>query len=198
MDFHLLCGEKGVSVFQHIKFAQAYLLTEIPVGVTRCPSAASGLEVFDEEAGGMSWLVESKRASVVISFTSTLDHKARGSDDIQSETVHAFAHYIFGYSGGELVFADLQGTPTPVRGNNGLVLFDPMTHTMAGGSGLGDFGIDGIETFINTHECNRLCTELRFDQSYPLQLPEDVPGPDSTNRSGSEGGHGTPDGEEEE
>ncbi|KAJ7820769.1 kinase-like domain-containing protein [Mycena olivaceomarginata] len=155
MDFYLLCREKDV-----------------------CPSAASGLEVFDGEAGGMTWLVESKRASVVISFTSTLDHKARGSEDIQSETVHTFAHYIFGYSGGELVFADLQGTPTPVRGNDGLVLFDPMTHTMAGGSGLGDFGIDGIETFVNTHECNRLCIELRFDQSYPLQLPEDVPGPD--------------------
>ncbi|KAJ7676231.1 kinase-like domain-containing protein, partial [Mycena olivaceomarginata] len=93
-------------------------------------------------------------------------------------TVHTFARYIFGYSGGELVFADLQGTPTPVRGNDGLVLFDPMTHTIAGGSGLGDFGIDGIETFINTHECNRLCIELRFDQSYPLQLPEDVLGPD--------------------
>ncbi|KAJ7726662.1 kinase-like domain-containing protein [Mycena olivaceomarginata] len=192
MDFYLLCREKD------IKFAQAYLLAEIPVGVTRCPSAASGLEVFDGEAGGMTWLVESKRASVVISFTSTLDHKARGSEDIQSETVHAFAHYIFGYSGGELVFADLQGTPPLVRGNDGLVLFDPMTHTMAGGSGLGDFGTDGIETFINTHECNRLCIELRFDQSYPLQLPEDVLGPDVTDRSGSEGGHGTPDGEEEE
>ncbi|KAJ6472440.1 kinase-like domain-containing protein, partial [Mycena sanguinolenta] len=113
-----------------------------------------------EEAGGMTWLVESKRASVVISFTSTLDHKARGSEDIQSETIHAFTHYIFGYSGGELVFADLQGTPTPVRGNDGLVLFDPMTHTEAGGSGLGDFGVEGIETFIKTHKCNRLCTEL--------------------------------------
>ncbi|KAJ7025816.1 kinase-like domain-containing protein [Mycena alexandri] len=192
MDFYLLCREKD------IKFAQAYLLAEIPVGVTRCPSAASGLEVFDEEAGGITWLVESKRASVVISFTSTLDHKARGSENIQSETVHAFAHYIFGYSDGELVFADLQGTPTPVRGNDGLVLFDPMTHTIAGGSGLGDFGIDGIETFINTHECNRLCTELQLDQSYPLELPESVPGPDGTDRSGSEGGHRTPDEEEEE
>ncbi|KAJ7916690.1 kinase-like domain-containing protein [Mycena leptocephala] len=178
MDFYLLCREKGVSVFQHIKFAHAYLLTEVPIGVTRRPSAASGFEVFDDEAGGMTWLVESKRASVVISFTSTLDHKARGSEDKHSETVHAFAHYVFGYSCGELVFADLQSTPTPVRGKDGLVLFDPMTHTMAGGSGLGDFGIDGIEIFINTHECNRLCTELRFDQTHPLQLPENVLGPD--------------------
>ncbi|KAJ7450656.1 kinase-like domain-containing protein [Mycena galericulata] len=195
-DNRLMLEAEATRLVLDIKFAQAYLLAEIPVAVTRCPSAASGLAVFDGEAG-MTWLVESKRASVVISFTSTLDHKARGAEDIQSETVHAFAHYAFGYSGGDLVFADLQGTPTPVRGSDGLVLFDPMTHTMGGGSGLGDFGIEGIETFINTHECNRLCTELRFEESYPLQLPEEVPGPDGTDRSGSEGGHGTPDGEED-
>lgn len=96
-----------------IKFAQAYLLAEIPVGVIRCPSAASGLKVFDEEAGGMTWLVESKCASVVISFISTLDHKARGSEDIQSETVHTFAHYIFGYSGGELCRPSRHPNPCP-------------------------------------------------------------------------------------
>ncbi|KAJ7811928.1 hypothetical protein B0H13DRAFT_2383583 [Mycena leptocephala] len=65
-----------------------------------------------------------------------------------------------------------------------------------GGAGLWDFGVDGIETFINTHECNRLCTELRFDQTYPLQLPENVLGPDNTDKSSSEGRHGSPDKEE--
>jgi hypothetical protein len=108
------------SVFMiDIRFAHAYLLADIPIGVTRHPSAASGLKVFDEEAGGMTWLVESKCALVAISFTSTLDHKARGSEDKQSKTVHTFSHYVFGYSGGELVFADFQGTPTPVGGNQG-------------------------------------------------------------------------------
>ncbi|KAJ7853713.1 hypothetical protein B0H14DRAFT_2580318 [Mycena olivaceomarginata] len=107
IDNRLMLEAEATRLVLDIKFAQAYLLAEIPVGVTRCPSAASGLEEFDGEAGGMTWLVESKCASVVISFTSTLDHKARRSEDIQSETVHAFAHYILGYSGEELVFADL-------------------------------------------------------------------------------------------
>lgn len=80
----------------------------------------------------MTWLVEGKRASVVISFTSTLDHKARGAEDSQSDTVHTFAHFVFQYAEGSLVFADLQGTPGPVRGNDGLILFDPMTHTLDG------------------------------------------------------------------
>lgn len=78
-----------------------------------------------------------------------------------------------------------------------IIMFNAGTELLFRGSGLGDFGIEGIETFINTHECNRLCTELRFEESYPLQLPEEVLGPDGTDRSGSEGGHGTPDGEED-
>lgn len=80
----------------------------------------------------MTWLVEGKRASIVISFTSTLDHQARGAEDSQSNTVHAFAHFVFQYSAGSLVFADLQGTPALVHGGNGLILFDPMTHTRDG------------------------------------------------------------------
>jgi hypothetical protein len=40
--------------------------------------------------------------------------------------------------------------------------------------------------------------ELRFDQTYPVQLPENVLDPDETNKSGSEGGLGTPNEEEEE
>ncbi|KAJ7853224.1 kinase-like domain-containing protein, partial [Mycena leptocephala] len=109
-----------------------------------------------------TWLVEGKRVSAVISFTSTLDHKARGAEDSQSDTGHTFAHFAFQYSEGSLVFADLQGTPGPVRGNNGLILFDPMTHTLDGGSGLGDFGMEGIESFVNGHECNRLCEQLHL------------------------------------
>ncbi|KAJ7220398.1 hypothetical protein C8J57DRAFT_1536881 [Mycena rebaudengoi] len=110
-EFYSFCRESKVQVFENIKFAQGYLVTEIPVSVTCGPSAASGLESFHQTHNGMTWLVEGKRASVVISFTSTLDHQARGAEDSQSNTVHAFAHFVFQYSAGSLVFADLQGTP---------------------------------------------------------------------------------------
>nr|GAT48119.1 predicted protein [Mycena chlorophos] len=211
---HLLDGflayAKGedVAIFPHIKFATAYLATEMPVQVTRSPSVASGLEVFDPllEAG-MTWLIEPKRAAAVVHFTSTLDHSARASD-LQSLTVHAFAHYAFGESESTLVFADLQGTPAPVRNSDGLILFDPMTHTTQGldsplfmsavvltalssGSGLGDHGLDGIQTFIDTHECNQLCKKLKFPEVFPLELPFDETVPEPT--EGSESG-GAPDG----
>jgi len=106
-------------------------VTELPVQVTRSPSVASGLEKFDPTLDGMTWLVEGKRAAAVIHFSSTLDHKQRGSD-LQTETVHSFAHYVFGATGGSLIMADLQGTPASVRGNDGIILFDPMTHTVEG------------------------------------------------------------------
>ncbi|KAJ7220332.1 kinase-like domain-containing protein, partial [Mycena pura] len=119
------------------------------------PSVASGLEKFDPTLDGMTWLVEGKRAAVVIHFSSTLDHKQRGSD-LQTET-HSFAHYVFGATSGSLIMADLQGTPAPVRGNDRIIFFNPMTHTVEGGSGLGDFGLEGIQSFIDTHNCNQLC-----------------------------------------
>ncbi|KAF7305333.1 Alpha-type protein kinase domain-containing protein [Mycena chlorophos] len=101
-DFIEYAKGKDVAIFSNIKFATAYLATEMPVQVTRSPSVASGLEVFDPllEAG-MTWLIEPKRAAAV------------------SLTVHAFAHYAFGESESTLVFADLQGTPAPLqRGAN--------------------------------------------------------------------------------
>lgn len=47
-------------------------------------------------------MIEAKRAAVVIKFTSTLNHTARGSD-LQTLTIHSFAHYVFGARHGSLV-----------------------------------------------------------------------------------------------
>ncbi|KAJ7197342.1 kinase-like domain-containing protein [Mycena rebaudengoi] len=175
-EFYSFCRESKVQVFEsrvyYIKFAQGYLVTEIPVSVTRGPSVASGLESFHQTHNGMTWLVKGKRASVVISFTSTLDHQARGAEDSQSNTVHAFAHFVFQYSAGSLVFADLQGTPAPVHGGDGLILFDPMTHTRD--------GQEGIESFVGGHECNKLCEQLQLES---LELIANPAEPEQTEPS---------------
>ncbi|KAF7293615.1 Alpha-type protein kinase domain-containing protein [Mycena indigotica] len=184
-DFFSYAKEMDVAIFTAIEFTPAYLATEKSIQVTRAPSVASDLESFDSSGDGITWLVEDKRAAAVIQFTSTLNHKARGTD-LQTLTIHSFAHYVFGATNGTLVMADIQGTPATVRGNDGLILFDIMTHTPDGGSGLGDFGMDGIESFVNSHQCNQLCKRLEFDEVFPLELAADVLGPDVTD--GSEGG----------
>ncbi|KAJ7243317.1 kinase-like domain-containing protein [Mycena rebaudengoi] len=175
-EFYSFCRESKVQVFENIKFAQGYLVTEIPVSVTHGPSVASGLESFHQTHNGMTWLVEGKRASVVISFTSTLDYQARGTEDLQSDTVHAFAHFVFQYSAGSLVFADLQGTLAPT-GN---------------GSGLGDFGKEGIESFVGRHECNRLCEQLQLES---LELIANPAEPEQTEPS--DGGYDAPNDDED-
>ncbi|KAJ7639307.1 kinase-like domain-containing protein [Roridomyces roridus] len=194
-DFVAYCKEMDVAIFNFIEFSSAYLAQEMLVQVTRSPSVASGLDSFEDE--GMTWMVEPKRAAAVIQFTSTLNHKARGSD-LTHLTIHSFAHYVFGSATGTLVMADIQGTPATVRGHDGLVLFDVMTHTQDGGSGLGDFGLEGIESFINTHQCNQLCKRLEFDDIFPLELPADIPGPDATEASGSEGAGPGEDGDDQD
>ncbi|KAK7007244.1 hypothetical protein R3P38DRAFT_2432505, partial [Favolaschia claudopus] len=54
-------------------------------------------------------------------------------------------------------------TPALVRRKDGFVLFDPMTHTVGGNSGIGDFGLEGINSFIQDHSCGDVCNRLALD-----------------------------------
>ncbi|KAJ7800434.1 kinase-like domain-containing protein, partial [Mycena olivaceomarginata] len=112
-----------------------------------------------EDEEGLTWMVERKCPTAVTKFSGTLVHRSHRKD-LRSATISAYAHFIFRFSKGSLVVADLQGTPCLVRYNDGLVLFDLMTHTEDGDSGVGDFGRKGIETFVNDHMCTDLCRSL--------------------------------------
>ncbi|KAL0955299.1 hypothetical protein HGRIS_004188 [Hohenbuehelia grisea] len=118
---------------------------------------------------GVTWLVEPKRPMSVTKFSGTLVHNSRRKDTC-SQTVLAFAHFVFGFSKQTLVFADLQGTHSQVKGRDGLVLFDVMTHTIDGNSGMGDFGKKGIQTFVDQHVCNSICKALGLPKAMPLSL----------------------------
>ncbi|KAG2030707.1 hypothetical protein BDR03DRAFT_1016858 [Suillus americanus] len=43
-----------------------------------------------------------------------------------------------------------------------LTIFDPMTHTPLGESGLGDHGFEGIRDFVDSHECSAICRLLKL------------------------------------
>ncbi|KAJ7810136.1 kinase-like domain-containing protein [Mycena leptocephala] len=163
--FYRLCKAHGdVSVDTNIAFADAFLAIEVD-----CPSMASGVAQITDKEEGLTWLVEHKRPTTVIKFSGTLVHRSHRRDR-RSATISAFAHFVFGYSKGTLVVADLQGTPCLVRNNDGLILFDLMTHTKDGDSGIGDFGEKGIKSFIDDHQCTDLCRALTLESSSPLVM----------------------------
>ncbi|KAF7302851.1 hypothetical protein MKEN_01247300 [Mycena kentingensis (nom. inval.)] len=152
---------QNVPFYPNLAVANAFIAQE-----TGDPSKASGVtaEYTDER---VQWIVEAKRAQTVIKFTGTLTHHQQ-KDDLRTSTVHALAHFAFGFTNRNLVFADLQGTPALVKGKDGLVLFDVMTHTDAGDSGVGDCGEQGIQSFVEQHKCNAVCVGLGLDKSYSL------------------------------
>ncbi|KAF7329565.1 Alpha-type protein kinase domain-containing protein [Mycena kentingensis (nom. inval.)] len=166
-EFYTFSRAQNAEVFRYLKFSSAYLATELQVSETRAPSVASGMKHFPvDSTEGMTWLIEPKRASAVINFTGTLDHASHAAaNDIQAKTVHAFTHFVFAKTERSLVFADLQGTPGPVRET---IYFS--------GSGLGDWGQDGINSFVEGHSCNDICAALGLDKQYPM-VPgeEDLP-----------------------
>ncbi|KAJ7809964.1 kinase-like domain-containing protein [Mycena olivaceomarginata] len=153
--------------YKEVSFADAFLAVEI-----KKPSKASGLaSIPDEQEEGLTWIVERKRPTTVIKFSGTLIHHSHRTD-LRSATISAFAHFVYGYSNKSLVFADLQGTPSRIKGKDGLVLFDLMTHTISEDSGVGDFGLEGIKTFLNGHKCSKVCSTLGTEEQYRLSLPD--------------------------
>ncbi|KAF7288887.1 hypothetical protein MIND_01404600 [Mycena indigotica] len=156
---------QDVSVDQNITAAEVFIAKEVEQA-----SRASGmlLSELKEDDEAIEWLVEERRAQAVKKISGTLSHKQL-ANDLVSSTVSAFAHFAFGFSNRQLVFADLQGTRAIVKDHVGLVLFDVMTHTLAGDSGVGDFGEKGIRSFVEQHQCSPVCTGFQLDQMYPLE-----------------------------
>ncbi|KAJ7089460.1 hypothetical protein C8R44DRAFT_751465 [Mycena epipterygia] len=161
----------GVGVYTAITIADAWLGQEIGQ-----PSKASETSRIDEAHEGITWLVETKRATTVEHFTFTLNHQTH-RQDLCAQTIHAFAHFVYGNSNRNVVLADIQGTPAHQNGRDLLVLFDPMTHTPAGDSGIGDFGPKGIQSFIHDHKCGDVCRSLGLHESIVLEneAPEEPP-----------------------
>ncbi|KAJ7733567.1 kinase-like domain-containing protein [Mycena maculata] len=162
--FYKYANNLNIAVYNNLTFAEAFLGEEINI-----PSPASGVTTISKDAPGLTWLVEVKRSSTVEHFTYTLSHKSL-KKDLCSGTVHAFSHFVWGHSNRTLVLADIQGTPALVNGKDGMVLFDPMTHTRNVDSGVGDFGMEGIQSFLRDHVCGDICLRLRLDQTALLVL----------------------------
>ncbi|KAK7034990.1 kinase-like domain-containing protein [Favolaschia claudopus] len=167
----------------NIAFTDAFLAEEI-----ESPSPASGIPQITAESPGITWLVEPKRSTSVEHFSYTLVHKSR-KKDLRSSTIYAFAHFVWGHSNQTMIFADLQETPALVGRKDGLVLFDPMTHTVAGNSGIGDFGLEGINSFLRDHSCGDVCNRLALDEVAPLifDTSHNSPSPGDADSANGEG-----------
>ena len=84
-------------------FADAFLGQEMEINP---PSTASGGNEFDQER--IMWLVERRRPTTVTRYSGTLLHHSK-KKDLRSLTIFAFAHFVFGHSNSQMVFADIQG-----------------------------------------------------------------------------------------
>ncbi|KAJ7137647.1 kinase-like domain-containing protein [Mycena filopes] len=123
-----------------------------------------------------AYLVEPLRTSTVVEkFSGTIG----GSDGIPnklSSTMAAFAHFILESTACRMAFTDLQGSfhYPHVGAAQELVLFDPMTHSLTGNTGVGDHGPAGIEDTIQTHKCSFMCGTMKLASVASLKATFDV------------------------
>jgi len=89
-------------------------------------------------------------------------------------TPHAFSHFTYQQSGGNILVCDIQG----VEGENTAALdiyTDPQIHSNLGANvykyGNGDMGIDGIRHFFATHRCNHICRMMGLTPNPVISAP---------------------------
>ncbi|KAJ7452925.1 hypothetical protein FB451DRAFT_1409203 [Mycena latifolia] len=114
--------------------------------------------VCEQEDLEDAYLVEPLRTSVVNKFTGTMG--SSGSTDKLTSTIWPsailFCKTPHAYWPSPISKASYPGS----RHKGSLILFDPMTHTIVGKSGLGDHGPPGIKDAIESHTCNAFCKAL--------------------------------------
>ncbi|KAJ6603744.1 kinase-like domain-containing protein [Mycena sp. CBHHK59/15] len=155
--FRSATDDLNMTIAKNFEITKCRLAQEV-IPLDGAPSPVSGVvkEVFEAELEAtcrIVWLLEPLRNSSVTHYTGTMDHPA-GQGQL-AHMLSAFVHYSFQWSEGTIVFADIQGSSGRLSTNAmGIIIFDMMTHTTDGDSGVGDYGEKGIEKWRDQHDCN--------------------------------------------
>ncbi|KAJ7118159.1 hypothetical protein C8R44DRAFT_558970, partial [Mycena epipterygia] len=128
----------------------------------------------------LTYLVEPLRTSTVVKKFSGMVGGSDKRTNKLSSTICALTHYILQATACKQAFTDLQGKtrlivmqflsdnltgslhcsrPGAVQE---MVLFNPMSHSLSGTTGVGDHGPDGIEDTIKTHKCSFMCMSMNL------------------------------------
>ncbi|KAF8214452.1 kinase-like domain-containing protein, partial [Mycena galopus ATCC 62051] len=162
-NFRSAAQDHNLEIANNFDITQCSLVQEVIIE-GGAPSSASGVvrEIFEAEPvviRKVVWFLEPLRNPSVTHYTGTMEHPAgRGQ---LGPTLSAFVHYAFQWSEGNVIFADIQGSSGRLPTNTmGIIIFDVMTHTPEGDSGIGDHGVKGIEKWRDQHDCNAFCKHL--------------------------------------
>ncbi|KAJ3993927.1 kinase-like domain-containing protein, partial [Lentinula boryana] len=155
------------------------------------PSPASGIgdlvyAGLDPTKQYITWLLEPMRpkALATTKWSGTMQHPSHNSK--VGDTLTTFVHFTYQWTYKTLVFADLQSESGGVTGSGDYVLFDVMTHTLAGQSGVGDHGLEGIQKFCDMHACSNKCKNLGLSPISQTLAAENSDCNDSDNDSDSQ------------
>ncbi|KAF7371475.1 Kinase-like protein [Mycena venus] len=167
-QFYARADETETEVSNNFMFSRSLLVRETIEGTGPSPASGVSMQAFLDSMDrnpdtAIVWLLEPSRGSAIERWSGTLQHP--NHENKPGQTIDAFMHFSYVYSRQTLVFADIQGSKGVSRGgNSGWILFDIMTHTSEGASGVGDHGQDGIQAILSDHICNRMCRTLNIGE----------------------------------
>ncbi|KAJ8081666.1 hypothetical protein PM082_007512 [Marasmius tenuissimus] len=172
-EFMRVGKEKSIHMDYNIVFTDCYLAREVLDDTDTKPSVASGCsrELADASEHSITWLCEPWHTGAPERFSGTTHFKPMRDEDLLHDTIHAFTHYAYHWSKKDLVFADIQGSYGKLPdGRSGTILYDVMTHSTDGTTGVGDFGRIGHQKFQLQHNCGRICKEIGIEEDLSFGL----------------------------
>ncbi|KAH9831943.1 kinase-like domain-containing protein [Rhodofomes roseus] len=162
-EFYKLVRQRDIEVDMSFRFVRPLLAKEV-IDDLGSFSLASGVSQADIDSdsepdkAGAYWLIKPRRAASVRRWSGTMSHPVVAGQ--KGATMSVLAHFIYGYSNSELVAADLQNGCVLIYHNFLTMLHDTDVNATRRNSGVGDHGQEGIDAFIEQHECNYLCKEM--------------------------------------
>ncbi|ELP89397.1 elongation factor 2 kinase, putative [Entamoeba invadens IP1] len=108
-------------------------------------------------------------------FIKYIDNNGWINEDEFHSTLHAFAHWTWVQSKGNLLICDIQG----VSGTNKFYLTDPALHHIDSKKFMfseTNLGEQGITKFFSTHQCNAICLGLHLRKHTAQVLPDTLKG----------------------
>jgi hypothetical protein len=137
-------------------FAEAFNAHNPPRPISVLPAFAI------RRANGQFMLVEELLPGSFAKYNNNGGWVARQNNNV----AHAFSHFTYNYTGGELMVVDVQGV--------GDIFTDLQLHSQRKGQfGPGDLGPQGMKMFFASHRCNPVCQSMAlgsFDGMPPMGL----------------------------
>ncbi|KAH7903001.1 kinase-like domain-containing protein, partial [Hygrophoropsis aurantiaca] len=134
-------------------------------GVTVNKFSVARLSIEQDTTSSMNWISAPRQQDTWETASCSGMKRPSSGDSLLTETLHAFSHHMYIAGSKVDAYVDLQYCIPPSDSESSAVpeIVYFKTHTSNGSFFFGDRGIKGVQQFVSSHCCNKICIALALD-----------------------------------